>query len=123
MGGSMNRRQALSTLAALGAASSAKAQTGAVIYRPLGKTGEKVSAIGVGGSHAGRQSQEMATRIIRSAIDGGITFMDNCWDYSNGDCELRMGVALRDGYRPKVVLMSNLDGRTKKSTGQQLDDS
>jgi len=119
----MNRRQALTALAALGVTASTKGQTHEMIYRPLGRTGEKVSAIGVGGAHAGRQEQQLATRIIRSAIDRGITFMDNCWDYSDGECEVRMGIALRDGYRQKAFLMTKFDGRTRQSAAQQIDES
>jgi hypothetical protein len=74
-----------------------------MIYRQLGKTGEKVSVIGLGGHHIGRQKEEQESiRIIRTAIDRGITFMDNCWDYHNGGSELRMGKALQGGYRQKV---------------------
>ncbi|HTD60355.1 MAG TPA: aldo/keto reductase, partial [Gemmatimonadaceae bacterium] len=72
-------------------------------YRTLGKTGERVSAIGLGGHHIGRpRDPNEAIRIIRAAIDRGITFMDNSWDYFDGESERRMGWALRDGYRQKV---------------------
>jgi predicted aldo/keto reductase-like oxidoreductase len=92
--------------------------------RPLGRTGEKVSAIGLGGYHIGTQSDEaLSLRIIRSAIDRGITFMDNCWDYNGGESELRMGKALRDGYRQKVFLMTKIDGRTKALAAKQIDES
>jgi aryl-alcohol dehydrogenase-like predicted oxidoreductase len=121
----MNRRQALGALASIGAAlKPAHAQSGGMIYRTLGKTGEKVSAIGLGGAHIGRAaSAELATSIIRSAIDRGITFMDNCWDYANGEAERRMGAALRDGYRQKVFLMTKFDGRTKEAAAKQIDES
>jgi len=121
----MNRRQALNTLASIGIAlKAAHGQAGGMIYRTLGKTGEKVSAIGVGGAHIGRaDSAELATAIIRTAVDRGITFMDNCWDYVDGEAERRMGVALRDGYRQKVFLMTKFDGRTKQSAAQQIDES
>jgi aryl-alcohol dehydrogenase-like predicted oxidoreductase len=93
-------------------------------YRALGRTGEKVSAIGLGGYHAGSPRDEQETlRIIRSAIDRGINFMDNCWDYHNGDAEVRMGKALRDGYRAKVFLMSKIDGQTKAAAAKQIDES
>ncbi len=93
-------------------------------YRQLGRTGEEVSAIGLGGHHIGRQKDEKdSIEIIRTAIDAGITFMDNCWDYHDGGSEIRMGKALRDGYRKKVFLMTKIDGRTKKAAAEQLDQS
>jgi aryl-alcohol dehydrogenase-like predicted oxidoreductase len=95
-----------------------------MIYRTLGKTNEKVSAIGLGGYHLGHPADPLvAIRIVRSAIDRGITFMDNCWDYYLGESEKRMGAALRDGYREKVFLMTKFDGRTKESTARQIDES
>jgi aryl-alcohol dehydrogenase-like predicted oxidoreductase len=95
-----------------------------MIYRTLGKTGEKVSAIGLGGAHIGRAaSVEVGISVIRSAVDRGITFMDNCWDYANGEAERRMGLALRDGYRQKVFLMTKFDSRTKESAAKQIDES
>jgi predicted aldo/keto reductase-like oxidoreductase len=93
-------------------------------YRLLGRTGERVSLVGLGGYHIGKLPVEGdSIRLIRTAIDRGITFMDNCWDYNNGTSELRMGKALRDGYREKVFLMTKLDGRTKQAAAQQLDQS
>src|SRR4051812_16154139 len=74
---------------------------GDVPYRTLGRTGEKVSCIGVGGFHIGNPSEEEGIKIIRTALDSGINFMDNCWDYHDGNSEVRMGKALRDGYREK----------------------
>ena len=98
---------------------------GAMIYRTLGRTGEKVSAIGMGGFHIGQPklTEEESIRLIRSAIDNGITFMDNSWDYNQGQSEIRMGKALKDGYRQKVFLMSKLDGRTKAEAAKQLNES
>jgi aryl-alcohol dehydrogenase-like predicted oxidoreductase len=123
----MQRREFLgAALGGLSAAAVVSSQTrgGEMIYRTLGKTGEKVSAIGLGGSHIGRPSDEKdAIRIIRTAIDRGINFMDNCWDYANGKCETWMGNALRDGYRQKVFLMTKFDGRTKAATAKQIDES
>jgi aryl-alcohol dehydrogenase-like predicted oxidoreductase len=121
----MNRRQALNTLASIGIGlKAAHGQSGGMIYRKFGRTDEKVSAIGLGGAHIGRtQSPELATSIIRTAIDHGITFMDNCWDYVNGEAERRMGIALRDGYRQKVFLMTKFDGRTKQAAARQIDES
>jgi len=93
-------------------------------YRMLGRTGEKVSAIGLGGYHIGVQSNSAdSVRLIRTAIDRGINFLDNSWDYNNGASESRMGDALKDGYRNKVLLMTKIDGRTKKAYQQQLDQS
>jgi aryl-alcohol dehydrogenase-like predicted oxidoreductase len=95
-----------------------------MLYRTLGKTGERVSAIGLGGHHIGRpRDPNEGIRIIRSAIDRGITFMDNSWDYHDGESERRMGRALRDGYREKVFLMTKFDGRTKQATAPQIDES
>jgi len=97
---------------------------GEMRYRPLGRTGEEVSLIGLGGHHIGRQKEEKESiGIIRAAIDAGINFMDNCWDYHNGGSEVRMGRALRDGYRKKVFLMTKIDGRTKKAAAEQIDQS
>ena len=68
--------------------------------RALGRSGERVSIVGLGGYHIGMQSDEQESiRIIRTALDSGINFLDNCWDYNNGQSEIRMGQALRDGYR------------------------
>jgi len=126
----MDRRQALNVLAAGGLAALAKAQStntsaesNGMIYRQLGSTGERVSAIGLGGAHLARPTEDEAIRIVRSALDRGLTFLDNCWDYSNGECEVRMGKALRDGYRQKAFLMTKFDGRTKQATSQQIDES
>jgi predicted aldo/keto reductase-like oxidoreductase len=93
-------------------------------YRTLGRTAEKVSMVGLGGYHIGSQSSEQESiRIIRTAIDNGINFLDNCWDYNDGASEVRMGKALRDGYRQKAFLMSKIDGRTKKAASAQIDES
>jgi predicted aldo/keto reductase-like oxidoreductase len=97
----------------------------AVPYRVLGSTGERVSAIGVGGWHLGlkKVDEKLAIRIVRTAIDRGINFMDNSWDYNDGASEIRMGKALQDGYRSKVFLMTKIDGRSKKEALKQLDES
>ena len=93
-------------------------------YRMLGHTGEKVSLIGLGGYHLGKQSDEQESiRIIRSGLDNGVNFLDNCWDYNGGVSEERMGKALRDGYRQKAFLMTKIDGQTKKAAEQQLEES
>ncbi|HET6325979.1 MAG TPA: aldo/keto reductase [Planctomycetaceae bacterium] len=96
---------------------------GEMRYRTLGRTGEKVSAIGLGGFHIGVQPDEQdSIKIIRTAIDRGITFLDNSWDYHMGGSEVRMGKALRDGYRDKIFLMTKIDGRTGAEATKQLDD-
>jgi uncharacterized protein len=95
-----------------------------MLYRELGRTGEQVSIIGLGGYHVGKQADSAESiRLIRAAIDHGITFMDNCWDYNDGISEVRMGQAMRDGYRQKVFLMSKMDGRTKEAYNIQLEQS
>ena len=96
-----------------------------MLYRELGSTGERVSAIGLGGWHIGLKhvDEELGIRIVRTAIDRGITFMDNSWDYNGGASEIRMGKALRDGYRDKVFLMTKIDGRSKKEAARQIDES
>jgi hypothetical protein len=93
--------------------------------RLLGRTGEKVSIVGIGGYHLGlpQVTEAESIRIVRTAIDGGITFLDNCWDYNGGISEIRMGKALRNGYRERVFLMTKLDGRNASAAAQQLDDS
>jgi predicted aldo/keto reductase-like oxidoreductase len=93
--------------------------------RKLGSTGELVSMLGLGGSHIGQKSlsDDEAIELMRAAIDGGITFFDNCWDYNGGASHERMGKALRDGYRQRVFLMTKLDGRTASAANAQLDQS
>jgi predicted aldo/keto reductase-like oxidoreductase len=93
-------------------------------YRTLGRTGEKVSMMGLGGYHIGNQKDEQESiRIIRTAIDNGVNFLDNCWDYNGGESEVRMGKALRDGYRQRAFLMTKIDGRTRKAATEQLEES
>ena len=93
-------------------------------YRRLGRTGEMVSVIGLGGYHLGRQADEAeAIRIVRTALDSGVNFLDNCWDYNGGASELRMGNALRDGYRDKAFLMTKIDGRDKATAARQIEES
>ncbi len=125
----MDRRRFLKTAAATTIATSmsnklAHAIATTVPMRTLGRTGEKVSMVGLGGYHIGMQADEQESiRIIRTALDNGINFLDNCWDYNNGESEIRMGKALRDGYRQKAFLMTKIDGRTKKAAAQQLEQS
>jgi predicted aldo/keto reductase-like oxidoreductase len=126
----LSRREFVRSVATTGLALSAGAHAFAaethssdMLYRTLGRTGEKVSAIGLGGFHIGTPPDEQdSIRLIRSAIDRGITFLDNCWDYLDGTSEIRMGKALRDGYRDKVFLMTKIDGRTRRAAAQQIDE-
>ncbi len=126
----MNRREFLdATLAILvapnafaAAATSSEAQ--AVPRRKLGRTGEQVSCVGVGGFHIGIQKDENESiQLIRKALDSGINFLDNCWDYNDGQSELRMGKALQEGYRSKAFLMTKIDGRDKKTAEAQINES
>jgi uncharacterized protein len=106
------------------AARIARPQSPDMPYRQLGTTGETVSAIGMGGYHLGKQEDaNESIRIMHAGIDHGITFMDNCWDYNDGISEVRMGQALRNGYREKVFLMSKMDGRTAEEYNKQLEQS
>jgi aryl-alcohol dehydrogenase-like predicted oxidoreductase len=106
-------------------AAGSRQEGSSMIYRTLGKTGERVSAIGMGGFHIGQPklSDDESIKLIRAAIDGGINFMDNSWDYNKGQSEVRMGNALKDGYRQKVFLMTKLDGRTKQEATKQINES
>ncbi|WP_375765700.1 aldo/keto reductase [Archangium gephyra] len=125
----MNRREFLEATLALMVAPSAFAAgtpsaSQAIPRRKLGRTGEQVSCIGLGGFHIGKQKDEAESiQIIRRALDQGINFLDNCWDYNEGQSELRMGKVLRDGYRAKAFLMTKIDGRDKKTAAAQIDES
>ncbi|MSV31742.1 MAG: aldo/keto reductase [Bryobacterales bacterium] len=92
--------------------------------RPLGNTGEMVSVIGIGGWHLGLKhvDEALSIRIIREAMDRGVNFLDNCWDYNQGLSEERMGKALRDGYREKAFVMTKIDGRSYAEAMRQLED-
>ncbi|HUU12399.1 MAG TPA: aldo/keto reductase [Terriglobia bacterium] len=100
------------------------AAAGEMPYRKLGRSGEKVSLVGLGGFHIGVPRDEReGIRIIHAAIDNGINFMDNCWDYHDGDSEVRMGKALKGGYRQKAFLMTKIDGQVKPAAEKQLEES
>jgi len=116
---------AVTTIAAALKANLMSAETkGDMQYRTLGRSGEKVSIVGLGGYHIGMQdSEQESIRIIRGALDSGINFLDNSWDYNGGASETRMGKALGDGYRKKAFLMTKIDGRTKKAAADQLNES
>jgi predicted aldo/keto reductase-like oxidoreductase len=120
----ITRREILAAGAATMLAARTAAAEGGIPKRPLGRTGVSVSMLGLGGHHIGRPKDEQeGIRLIRMAIDGGITFLDNCWDYNGGKSEERMGKALRDGYRQRAFLMTKLDGRTGDATTKQLEQS
>jgi aryl-alcohol dehydrogenase-like predicted oxidoreductase len=93
--------------------------------RTLGRTGERVSAIGLGGFHLGKPElpEAESIRIIRAAIDAGVNFLDNSWDYNEGNSEIRMGRALRDGYRERAFLMTKIDGQTRAAATRQIEES
>ena len=133
MTGSNTRRGFLGTLSwalvGLGWRRRARADGGttpekSVPRRQLGRTGVEVSCIGLGGYHLGIPTDENeTTRLIHSAVDRGITFRDNCWDYHAGESERRMGKALQGGYRQRVFLMSKIDGHTRAAGAKQIDES
>src|SRR5436853_788936 len=91
--------------------------------RELGKTGQRVSIVGLGGYHLGIPTETEAIRIVHRALEHGLNFLDNCWDYNDGESERRMGKALTGGYRDRVFLMTKIDGRTRKEATRQLDES
>ena len=94
--------------------------------RPLGRTGELVSALGMGGFHLGMAGSERASiSLVHQAIDAGIRFMDNAWEYNEGVSEVRMGKALAKGWREKVFLMTKVctHGRDAKTAMRQLEES
>lgn len=123
----MTRREFLEATLALMAApavASASPAPGPVPRRRLGRTGVEVSMVGLGGAHLGSQATDAESiRIIRSGLDAGIDFLDNCWDYHDGRSELRMGKALRDGYRARAFLMTKIDGRDSRTATAQLEES
>jgi aryl-alcohol dehydrogenase-like predicted oxidoreductase len=96
-----------------------------VTHRLFGRTGVDVSIIGIGGYHLGLvKTQSEANRIVHEAIDRGVNFFDNAWDYHDGDAEIRMGKALK-GRRDAIVLMTKVctHGRDKKVAMRQLHES
>jgi predicted aldo/keto reductase-like oxidoreductase len=115
------------TMAAAAGAAPPATNAGGIPLRPLGRTGETVSILCLGG-HASTNPKKMSEpeslRLIQRAVDEGITFMDNCWDYHDGLAEERMGKALAEGgRRDKVFLMTKVCGRTAKEARSNLEDS
>lgn len=127
----MERREFLKSAAITAVASTLTSHADAmdtasgIPYRTLGRTGAKVSLVGIGGHHIGRDyvSEADGIKIVRTGLDSGVNFLDNCWDYNDGLSESRMGLALKDGYRQKAFLMTKLDGRTAKAAQQQVEES
>ncbi len=98
--------------------------TGDIPLRPFGDTGEKVSLLGLGGFHVGAvRDDKEAIRLVQEAVDSGVTFMDNAWEYLGGRSEEIMGKALEGGRRDKVFLMTKHHGRDKKTAMEHLEDS
>lgn len=93
--------------------------------RTLGKTGEKISMLTIGGYHVGipEVSEEQSVEIIRTAVDEGVNLLDNAWSYHKGRSESLMGKALKDGYRDKVLLMTKFTARTLDGIKRQLEES
>src|SRR5436305_3673167 len=118
----LKKAAAMTVITSLNRKASHAAET-SIAHRALGRSGEKVSMIGIGGYHIGTPSEQEGIRIVRTALDNGVNFLDNCWDYNDGVSEERMGKALRDGYRQKAFLMTKIDGRTKAAAAQQIDES
>ena len=111
---------------ATGPVTSKLAQHADMKYRPLGTTGEIISMVGLGGFHLAKPNgatSDEAIRIVHAAMDAGITFFDNSWDYNGGESEIRLGKALAGGKRDQVFLMTKIDGQTAASATQQLDES
>jgi aryl-alcohol dehydrogenase-like predicted oxidoreductase len=115
----------LLSFSAMAKTGKAFASLGEMPMRQLGRTGVSVSAIGLGGSHIGKAKVPAAdaVSIIRTALDSGLNFLDNSWDYNDGESELRVGKALKDGYREKAFVMTKIDGRTKQEASRQIDES
>jgi len=114
----------LATAAMLGLPAWAEKREG-MPYRELGKTGEKVSLLCVGGYHIGvdKLSDDESVALMRTAVDEGVNFFDNAWAYHDGRSEVRMGKALKDGYRDKVFLMTKGQARDAKGAQQYLEES
>ena len=120
----MERRKFMAGFAALSAGHALRgASSDGMIYRTLAKPAKKSRPSGSGATTSRPKDASEGISIIRSALDRGMNFLDNCWDYHDGESEIRMGDALRDGYRQKAFLMTKFDGRTRESTAKQIDES
>ena len=127
----MHRREFLRTASAVALLTSlgqrptfADPAGGSIPYRTFGRHAEvKLSALGIGGAHIGEHyvPEDVGIKIVRTALDAGVNFLDNAWVYNNGVSEQRMGMALRDGYRAKAFLMTKLDARDAKGAADQID--
>ena len=129
-GSRLSRRAFIATLTAGLAAGSSliagsqRPSANGIPTRPLGKTGERVSIIGLGGYTIGRADRSEAVNMIHHAIDEGVTFLDNCWDYNQGWSEEVMGTAIATGgRRDKVFLMTKTCGRDAGNSLAQLEES
>ncbi len=121
-------RAAVASVTAAGVGSQVLAdqrtESSGIPTRPLGKTGERVSIVGIGGYHIGTPEEKEAIAIMHEAIDQGMTFFDNSWDYNNGRSEEYMGKALATGgRRAKVFLMTKVCARDYDGARSQLEDS
>ncbi len=99
-------------------------QSNGIPMRSLGATGELVTIVGIGGYHIAKGLTETeGIRIIRTAIDEGVNFLDNAWCYNDGQSERVMGKALQNGYRDRVLLMTKNHGRDRRTFEGQLEES
>ncbi|REK07879.1 MAG: aldo/keto reductase [Planctomycetota bacterium] len=118
---------ALARGAAAAEADTSEKNAGGIPLRKFGRTDERVTAIALGGhasTNPGKLTEPESLKLIQRAVDEGITFMDNCWDYHSGVAEERMGKALAAGNRrDQVFLMTKVCGRTAKEAKENLEDS
>jgi len=123
---SASSNEGFSSIASGRSAAAPAGDEGNMIYRRFGRTDVHISAIGMGGHHLGDvPTLDEAVQLVHEAVDAGITFFDNAWEYYNGKTETILGRALRDGRRAKVFLMTKVctHGRSGKLAMQMLEDS
>src|SRR5271163_841569 len=121
-----NSSQGFYSIASKRSAAAPVGEAGNMIYRKFGSKDARISAIGVGGHHLGDvPTLDEAVQLVHEAVDAGITFFDNAWEYYDGKTETILGRALRDGRREKVFLMTKVctHGRSGKLAMQMLEDS